>query len=139
MKRWEWGGLFVVGVCMAALLLKPAALHFETTAFPVVGELEILSVERHEDGVLISGRAVKHRDCSFVGIDWYLGERGGSYVRVPAEFLDPPQIRTPGTLEWSSLYVGLLPRQLSTSFADVIHECRGNGGSRSLSRFYSEG
>lgn len=68
--------------------------------------------------------AIKYRDCSFVGIEWKLGDRLGHHVPVGAHFTDKPQLRGEGRLEWSGLVVGLDERRArENSFATVIHRC----------------
>lgn len=69
-------------------------------------------------------RAQKLRDCEFVRIEWFLGQRAGGRVLISAEFLDAPQIRPLGIIELDRLVIALdQDAVLSNSHADVIHKC----------------
>ncbi|WP_299830647.1 hypothetical protein [uncultured Roseobacter sp.] len=71
-------------------------------------------------------QANKLRGCEYVlgSLRWYLGPVGGRRVQVVAAFLDPPQVRTEGLLEWQGLQIDLDPELVKTnSHATVRHRC----------------
>ena len=70
--------------------------------------------------------ARKMRDCQFIRIEWYFGERGGTRVEVRSTFIDPPQIRGVGEMSWTGLVINAQPLTvLENTNADVIHQCPG--------------
>lgn len=102
--------------------------RFEGSLWPVVSPVALF-----ESGAIpapppprtrFRAAAVKYRECDFVGIEWYLGQRGGRKTKVTAQFEDRPQIRDVGTLEWAGLVVGLSDAETrQDSYADVLHQC----------------
>lgn len=69
--------------------------------------------------------AWKNRDCDFRGLDWFLGSDVGRGPEVVAYFIDKPQERSTGLLEWDGLVIDLDPQQvLHNSHAFVDHTCR---------------
>ena len=113
-----------------ALLLVatlPATPDFLTRYFPVNDKLTITAAVKAPDpiGTILSGYALKYRNCSFKFVKWYLGHRNGLSVPVgEAEFRDPPRINGVGLMTWDSIYVPLdLVVIRHTSYADVFHLC----------------
>lgn len=97
------------------------------TVFPVVSSLEITSVEPTDvdgvEGVKITGDATKLHNCTYEGIDWYLGSPYG--VPITAKFLDSPKQNQKGRIHWTNLLVGITPERLSETYGEVIHSCYG--------------
>ena len=63
-------------------------------------------------------------ECDFQYIEWHLGPRYGRKVEVVAKFLDPPEIRDEGLLEWKSLMISLSPEDtIENSSASAFHKC----------------
>ena len=91
---------------------------------PVVTPIEIHKIASTADGgSVIEAEAEKLRDCSYRGVEWFLGPPGAN-VPVVAAFTDPPQVRRPGFLYWEGLSVGIPPAQVTgLSRGYVLHEC----------------
>ncbi|WP_406720439.1 hypothetical protein RPE78_09675 [Thioclava litoralis] len=105
----------------------------ESQLWPVSGPLHITQVTQTEEGVRIRGWAERYRSgCDFLGLVWWLGDRHGQAVRVPARFDDRPQIRAVGRMEFEALVVGLSEDQLNDSYSDVRHACHGRNGDRAF-------
>ena len=70
------------------------------------------------------GESVKQRACEFVRLEWFLGPRKGPHVQITSEFVDQPQIRGTGLIQWDGIVVSLPPSEvLANSYADIIHQC----------------
>ncbi|SPJ22372.1 hypothetical protein [Palleronia abyssalis] len=98
----------------------------EGRLFPVVGPVVLGTGEGQPDGsTMFAATSRKLRGCVFERVEWYLGQRRGARVAVPAMFRDAPQVRGIGSLSWTGLSVRLDEKLVrADSFADVIHHCR---------------
>lgn len=124
---------------MLATLIGWFGLNFlgpliETRFFPVSSTFTPTLVQMSGvDQSRLEGFATKHRGCTFLGLDWYIGIQGEGASRVSSSFLDRPQIRSPGVLSWTDLRVGLNPVELcGHSYAYVEHSCHPFWITRSL-------
>lgn len=97
---------------------------------PVVSPLTVEGVRQplgksaHDRPSVVEGSATKLRGCNFVRVEWFLGPRNGRRVQVRMEFRDPPQIRGPGVLHWTGIWVELSQEEIRVnSHADVLHKC----------------
>lgn len=119
------GAIVLLG--LLAYIVSVTAPSIEGRLFPVVSPIEVHSPVPHVPPAYQykwKGRAEKLRNCEFIQVEWYLGRRAGGRVRVSAEFLDPPQVRPAGVLEWERLVIALEQGAvISNSHADVIHKC----------------
>lgn len=127
-------GPFYLAVILAALLFGSAVLRpgidaigsIEGWLFPVVSEV-VLSDPRPAPPPAYRhawhGEAEKLRECSFVGMEWFLGSRNGLRASVVSGFTDPPEVRGQGGLVFSGILVSLDPAEIEASHADVIHQC----------------
>lgn len=94
---------------------------------PVVTQIEVLSVEEYNStSSKISAKADKLRDLNYIGIECYLGKRGGAFVSfyMPEQdchFTDPPRVNGKGEIVWDGLIVGVPPEQLPYVFIDARH------------------
>lgn len=133
-----------LALIMAAL--APAVLRgikaVETRVFPVVPfPAEITkSVRVSPSEINIWGTSKRIRNCNFVRIEWFIGERGGRSVAIDVRFLEKPKIRGDGTFSFGAwaLHLGA-SRLLTDTFADVLHQCRFLGFDlpwRTRSKFY---
>lgn len=73
-----------------------------------------------------SGASDKYLDCDYIlgSVQWFNGSIDGRAQEVTAYFLDAPEIRDVGTLEWDALVIYLDPYEvLNNSYAYVWHDC----------------
>lgn len=103
---------------------------------PVVSNLTVTGYERRDQVTVLRGYATKHRECTYLDIEWYLGDPDGRAAQISAYFEDRPQIRPMGRLEWEAIVVGLNPKLIKeSSYAYVVHRCNGSPF-RTRTRFY---
>lgn len=124
-----WVAFTIALIWLALFVNSEPAARLQGEIWPVVTPLQVDTVSPFAmlDGTpatRISGTAVKLRDCNFRTTRWYIEDADGRDTRVNAYFLDPPLIRQPGVLTWDALIVGVTPEMLSTSRAEVHHECQ---------------
>lgn len=97
--------------------------------FPVVAQARLVSHDPSPPPpyrAVWQATAVKLRDCEYISgsLSWYLGPLNGRRTQVPARFLDPPQVRGVGLLQWEALQIDLVPESVVTnSHARVRHQC----------------
>lgn len=131
----RWNQLDKIGfVLVLFIAFISATKHFmpriEGAFFPVVSHATLLEATpkpppdyRYE----WSAWATKYRGgCDYIrgSITWYLGPKDGRRAEVGAVFIDPPQIRDAGILEWSGLQIDLNPVEVrKNSYATVRHQC----------------
>ena len=132
MKRWEWLLIiFIVGVfgqTLGSWLWLEGLPRVSGTLFPVTSQSRLYNPQPYPPPsfrYVWEATATKYRtNCTFDHIEWFLGHRGETAIRVEAKFIDAPQTRGQGELHWDGLVVTLDPDQvLSNSFGDVIHNC----------------
>lgn len=124
----EWlAGVFALAIFLPNIF----AATIEARVWTVITPLTITSISarpvdlsEHDDTV-IAGHAIRLRDCTFLELRWYLGQRGSPRVPVGVTFLDPPQVRTSGETAWKGIVVlDLTPEQvLRNSHADAVYSC----------------
>lgn len=92
---------------------------------PVLDPLVVETVTDKGDGwSRIAGTSRKHKDCSWVRTEWFVGDLGGRAASTKMVYGDKPQTRGPGLLSWSKIDVLLSPAQIRTnSYAYVYHDC----------------
>jgi hypothetical protein len=102
----------------------------ETRFRPVVSKLQILSMEPTADGrTKIKAGFTKLRDCEFVGIAWFVGDRPRDFERVSVVLQrDPADNGSPdrplGYQRAGPWIIGMPPADLkSNSFARLSHRC----------------
>lgn len=102
----------------------------ETTYWPVVSKLEILSIKPTADGrTEIRAAFRKMRDCEYIGLAWYVGTRPDNFERVSVILLrDGDGTASPnrpvGYQKAGPWIVGLPPNELTgQSFAQLTHRC----------------
>ena len=102
----------------------------ETRFRPVVSKLQILYLEPTDDGrtkMRVAFR--KLRDCEYVGIAWYMGDRPREFERVSVVLQrDPTDTGSPnrpmGYQKAGPWIIGMPPDALkSSSFARLSHRC----------------
>lgn len=79
----------VVAICVmfTVFAVGPA---IEQRFFPVVSKLHILDVRELKDGrTEIHAAFKKIRDCEYLGITWFVGDRKKEFERVPIILLRP--------------------------------------------------
>ena len=110
----------VVGSSLQSLLPR---IH--GTLSPVLEPLAIETVTDKGDGwSRIAGTAVKHKDCTWVRTEWFVGDINGRAASTKMVYGDKPQTRGPGLLSWSKIDVLLSPEQVRTnSYAYTYHDC----------------
>ena len=113
-----------------------AVSEVEGKLFPVVS-LATVKVETdptESTSVLISGSAIKYRDCQFEAIDWGFGDSENSVPSAVA-FLAGPKLREPGRMIFGPWKILMTKDQFENqSFALVKHKC--HPGWLTTTRFY---
>lgn len=119
-----------VSAIAVILLLYGIGPTIETSYFPVVDRLNLLSVEEVVgDRARIFAEFNKLRDCEFIGIAWYKGKRDGNFERVPVTLMRMPgdnssPTRPLGLQRSGPWVIGMTPDDLrNNSFADLFHKC----------------
>lgn len=102
----------------------------ETTYWPVVSKLEIISVEQAPGGkTKIRAAFRKLRDCDYLGISWFVGDRPSSFERVSVELMREPSDtsipnRPLGYQTAGPWIIGISPQELkANSFTQLQHRC----------------
>lgn len=102
----------------------------ETRFFPVVGKLEILSIEPAENGgTEVRAAFRKIRECEYIGLAWYVGRRPDNIERVTVQLMrDPRDTSSPnrpvGYQRAGPWIIGLPPFEArNNSFARLTHRC----------------
>lgn len=125
-------GVWGAGIALASMVAIPvifsAGRAYEGDLLPVVGRLQIDRIERSPGGSLIWVRFNKLRDCEFVGLAWYHGERDGVFDRARIEFRqsgdDSAATRVTGEQRAGPWFVSIPPDEIETnSFAYLRHRC----------------
>jgi hypothetical protein len=102
----------------------------ETRLFPVVSKLEIVSIQSagaNQTEVRAAFRKI--RDCEYVGISWFVGNRAKDYERVTVQLMrDPNDTSSPnrplGYQRAGPWVIGVPPQELqNNSFARLVHRC----------------
>ena len=102
----------------------------ETRFWPVVGKLQILSLEPTPDGrTKVRAAFRKLRECEYIGIAWFAGDRPTEFERVSVVLhRDPQDTGSPnrplGYQKAGPWIIGLPPYDLrNKSFARLQHFC----------------
>lgn len=103
----------------------------ETRFAPVVGKLQILSIEpgQMEGTTEIHAAFQKLRECEYLGISWFHGTKEGGFERVPITLLrqegDTSSPNRPvGFQKAGPWIIGIPPDELTgNSFAQLRHQC----------------
>lgn len=94
--------------------------------FPVVSPLEIEEVvptqARGLAAIKIVGSSEKYFNCDFVDMEWSV-ETDGVSGTAYSYFLDAPQGRQKGKIEFTGIIVGMEKDQLEHATATVLHNC----------------
>lgn len=88
---------------------------FDGEMDPVLSPLtiELISEYTGPNTTIIKGHAQRYRgECDWKAADWYLGPVSGKSVPVEVSFLDKPEIRPSGLMEWEGVIIGLSPEQV---------------------------
>ena len=138
MKLWEWALIvWIFAVVMLVSIYPATSKLVQNTYLPVVSQMEVLSYDEVDEGIIISAKATKFRECTWRKSEWFLGERDGSNVFLPdARHLDKPQVRNVGELYWEEIFIPVKPYQIYENqvFADTVHDCN---GTKVRSRFWN--
>ncbi len=96
----------------------------EGLIFPVVDRATITSTQAVDlTATRIHGRSYKRRNCTFVRLEWYVGNRDAN-VLVDVVFEEGSHLRPSGEMAFGPWLLHLTPRQMAdTSFAVVYHRC----------------
>ena len=127
--RWalSWPAFFLALGWLGLFSQTDTAARLHGSLLPVVTEMQIESLTETEyldrPATIVSGSAVKNRECSFRGVEWALEGQAGMDVKVDAFFKDAPMIRGEGVQHWQALIVGVPPDQLPDTRGVVRHEC----------------
>lgn len=124
MTKAEW---LIVGIVALFLIPRAVFTAIEPVLIsrlgPAVSTTTVHSVL--PDGAFAAtarGRATKYRDCTFVSVNWYLGdETTGTKVRV--DFLEPSRDRDEGQFDWGPWRIHMLPTDIPRSTAYTLHQC----------------
>lgn len=102
----------------------------ETRFWPVVSKLQVLSVEATPDGFTkVKAGFNKLRDCEYIRIAWYAGDRSRSFEQVPVTLQRAPgdngsPNRPLGYQRAGPWIIGITPAELKQgSFAQLSHRC----------------
>lgn len=111
------------------VILYTAGPAVETIAFPVVGKLQVDEIAEVTGKVTMQVRFNKLRNCEYVGISWFKGEKNGSFERVPIELRRPTgdsssPNRPIGQQRSGPWILSMTLDQMRTnSFAQLYHRC----------------
>lgn len=125
--------LWLMAIAMVGWGMRVYMPYVEGYFFPVVEPAKLLGNTPAPPPTYRNkwaAEAEKLRSCVYAsdtekdGLQWFLGQ--GNDLEVTALFLDRPQERTIGLLEWSELIIALDPIEVQTnSHAYVWHQCPG--------------
>jgi hypothetical protein len=135
-SRWIWiFKAFASAIIFASTLgvLYAVGPWVETRFFPVVEKLQILRAEPGDDGATTVLHAAfrKIRDCEYIGMSWFRGDRAESFERVPVVLMrregDTSSPNRPlGYQRAGPWVIHVPPDELATkSFAILHHRCHG--------------
>lgn len=123
-------------ICVAVIMLCTIGLFYsvgpalETTYWPVVSKLQIKNIEVDEKKwVRIQATFTKLRDCEYVGLTWFKGQRPNDFERVPVVLQrDPLDVGSPtrplGTQRAGPWLIAVTPEEFKyQSFAQLWHRC----------------
>jgi len=80
-----------IAICMIAAFYSLGP-RLETEWWPVVGKLKINSMETPRPGwTLIRVNFEKLRDCEYVGLSWYVGQRPDNFERIAVSVQRDPE------------------------------------------------
>lgn len=113
-----------LGLLFAAIIAPGLGQKLDGHLFPVAGPAVITKAVSIPGGrTIIQGRAPKNRQCSFIAIDWRMGDHE-HYVSVPVEFRESQKLRDAGPFAFGDWVVDLdRERLLTKSYAMVYHQC----------------
>lgn len=120
----------IVGVGGMLFTFFTIGPSLETRYFPAVSKLQILSIEPVGDhSTLIRAAFEKRRDCEYIGITWFVGDRASEFERVSvllkrADGDTSSPNRPLGYQRAGPWVIGLPPGDLiNRSFAQLHHRC----------------
>ena len=122
----------VVVVTCFMFTLYAVGPAFETRFFPVVSKLQVMKAEEADDGkTVIYAAFEKRRECEYIGITWFVGDRRKEFERVPIVLLRQENDTSSPNRPLGFQRVG--PWIISTSledfrkrsFAQLHHRCHG--------------
>lgn len=102
----------------------------ETYFFPVVSKLTIEKMEAIDDGsATVDAYFTKLRNCEYIGIAWYRGQRDGGFARVPLVLTRAPgddssPNRPVGAQRSGPWLVSMPVSEIkANSFVELKHQC----------------
>jgi len=119
-------GAFLAYIAFATTVVLPAWLgHGESRFFPVITPLVVESLTPTTRGTVVVGWTERLRNCDFVGVDWYLGQRSGTSSKLEqVTYPEGQKTRQSGEIIVATLLVSANPRDILTnSFANVRYQC----------------
>jgi len=118
-----------IALCMIAAFYSLGP-RLETEFMPVVGKLKITSMEPWKPGwTLIRVNFKKLRDCEYVGLAWYAGQRPDNFERVAVVVQrDPADTGSPnrplGTQRAGPWLIAVDSKEFTRgTFAQLQHRC----------------
>ena len=125
LTRLEW--LLITGLCLLVMLYFGPQIEsrlYPVTAHVVIEKHEVVSPTKTRIWVSFK----KERDCKFLALSWYLGNRDDRFSRSWLKFEDDDDdsapTRPPGKQLAGPWIVGVpVDDLLKNSFADARHQC----------------
>lgn len=135
-KTTEFVHLTVKTICATFIVICMLAGFYsigprlETEWWPVVSKLKIVSMEPGDPGwTKIRVTFTKLRDCEYVGLAWYVGQRPNNFERVAVIIQrDPKDVGSPnrplGTQRSGPWLIAVDSKEFSrATFAQLQHRC----------------
>jgi len=124
------GAFYAIGFFATLYTIWVVGPPIETRFFPVVSKLQILSMERTPEGYAkLRAGFTKLRNCEYVGISWYVGNREASFERVAISLMrDQKDTGSPnrplGYQRAGPWIVAISPEEVKAeSFVRLSHVC----------------
>jgi hypothetical protein len=124
----NWLGRLVEGLVVLVLIMVTWTVGpwIETTYFPVYSKFSVVEVKPHIEGLELTLRFTKLRNCDPQGFAWYVGDLGPGKRELPIARSQPYSTvhRPLGTQMTQPLVVrGLRIEDLPQLYAEVYNRC----------------
>lgn len=133
-RKVVWATFITLCVCTIAfcfiLTVWTIGPSVESNFWPVTSKLKIVSLTETPEGFsVLSANFRKYRDCEYIGISWYQGDRINGFAKVSTMRVKPnddtPLPRSPAGLQSAGPWEIKLTNDqlLHNSFAILTHRC----------------
>ena len=123
---------YTLTACFTALAVFLIAPYLETRYWPVVGKMKIewlTAEEGNENQTRIHASFTKIRNCDYIGIAWFRGNRVTGFIRVPLQLMRMPNdVSSPNRplgYQQSGPWIVDIPQGEieKNSFVELYHQC----------------